>query len=116
VTDPRWQWKGNWRAEKDRWLANQAGAEGAIEFDGTGAIVVGSYLATGGKADVYLDGELEKTVDVYPDEDDWKDGESVWHLFGLKPGKHTVRVVVLGQPYPGSKGSDVAIRDLVVFH
>ena len=114
-SDARWQRKGNWKAEKERWVADKSGAEASIQFEGTGVIVAGSYLETGGKAEVYLDGKLDKTVDVYSDESDWKDHESVWHTFGLKPGKHTVRVVVLGQPYPGSKGSDVAIQDLVVF-
>jgi len=115
VKDPRWQWKGNWSDKDHRWVANTAGAEASIDFDGTGVIVVGSYLKTGGKAEVHLDGKLDRVIDVYPDEDDWKDGESVWHAFGLKPGKHTVKLVVLGQPYPGSQGSDIAIQDLVVF-
>jgi len=77
--------------------------------------VTGLYLPTGGKADVYLDGALSQTVDVYPDEDALKTGESVWHAFGLKKGEHTVRLLVRGEPYPGAKGSDIAITDLIVF-
>ena len=68
-----------------------------------------------GTADIYLDGKLSRTVDVYPDENAWKNGESVWHEFKLKPGKHTLRLVVRGEPYPGSSGAEVGIQDLVIF-
>jgi len=76
---------------------------------------VGPYLPTGGKADVYLDGKLHSTIDVYPDESERKGGESVWHAFGLKPGKHTVGLVVRGEPYPGSAGAEIAVEEFVVF-
>jgi hypothetical protein len=115
VADPRWQWTGNWRKVTQGRTANDKGAEATIAFEGTGAMIVGPYLPTGGKAEVYLDGKLDKVIDIYPDEPHAKGGESVWHAFKLKPGKHTLRLVVLGEPYAGSKGSDISIRDLVVF-
>ncbi len=77
--------------------------------------MVGPYLPDGGKLDVYLDGKLVRTVDVYSDEKDDRGGESVWHGFGLKNGEHTVRfLVVRGEPYLQS-GTKVALTDLVVF-
>lgn len=123
VSDPRWKWKGDWRSDSVKWRAevlpirtsSVMGAEAAIEFDGTGAIVVGPYVPTGGKADVYLDGKLAGTVDVFPDEQATKRSESVWHAFGLERGQHTVRLVVRGEPYPGSSGADIVLEDLVVF-
>jgi hypothetical protein len=115
AADVRWQWKGAWNESKTGRIASEKGAEASITFEGTGAMVVGPYLPTGGKADVYLDGKLHRTIDVYPDEEARKGGESVWHAFGLKPGKHTVRLAVRGEPYPGSKGSEIAIEDFVVF-
>lgn len=114
-TDPRWTWAGSWKQVKATWTASAKGAEASISFEGTGAIVVGPYLPTGGKADVYLDGKLNRTVDVYPDEPDAKGGESVWHAFGLKNGKHTLRLVVRGETFGESKGTDIGITDLVVF-
>jgi hypothetical protein len=122
-TDSRWEWRGPWSqrdssgrgAPVSTKTASERGAEATITFEGTGAIVTGPYLPTGGKAEVYLDGKLDRTVDVYPDEQRGKGGEAVWHAFGLNNGKHTVRVVVLGETYPGSKGSDIAINDVVVF-
>jgi hypothetical protein len=122
IDDPRWSWTGAWTLAKPserqnavRKSANTKGAEANIAFEGTGAIVTGPYFSSGGKAQVYLDGKLDRIVDVYPDEDMSKSGEAVFHRFGLKNGKHPVRLVVLGEPYPGSKGSDISIESLIVF-
>ncbi len=123
VADPRWTWKGEWQTRETKTkrapipskVSAAKGAEASISFEGTGAIVVGPYLPAGGKADVYLDEKLDRTVDVYPDEGHAKLSEVVWHAFGLAPGKHTVRVVVRGEPYPGSTGAAIQIEDIVVF-
>ncbi len=40
---------------------------------------------------------------LYPDENEWKSGESVWHAFGLKNGNRTVRFAVRGEPGPGRR-------------
>ena len=114
-SDPRWQWKGNWRLNKQTKVADEKGAEASIEFQGNGFIVTGPYMPTGGTADVYLDGKLVKRVDVYPDEDSYKSGDSVYHRFKLPNTKHAVRLVVRGEPYPGSRGAELGIDDLVVF-
>lgn len=128
VDDPRWTFTGDWEQERSasrNWLwrarrAGTAGAEASIEFRGTGAILAGSYLPSGGTADIYLDGELHRTVDVYPDEESTKSFESVWHVFGLEEGEHSLRVVVRGEPYRGldgdeSSGTDLSLSYLVVF-
>jgi hypothetical protein len=117
ASDARWSWKGNWRADEKRPVrsASEKGAEAEIAFEGTGVIVTGSLLPTGGKLDAYLDGKLNRTVDVNSDEDEAVGGESLWHTFGLKPGKHTVKLVVRGEPYRDKKGTDVAVSGLVVF-
>ena len=123
VQDARWRWKGDWKDNPYKNRANELrtkmsgvkGAEASIQFDGTGAIITGPYLPAGGKADIYLDGKLDRTVDVYPDETNIRHSEAVWHAFGLKKGVHSVRLVVRGEPYRESKGSDIAIEDLIVF-
>jgi len=115
VSDRRWSFQGDWQARgKTNRMASSKGAEASVSFRGTGVIVVGPYLPDGGKVDVYLDGKLVRTVDVYSDEKDDRGGESVWHGFGLKDGEHTVRLVVRGEPYLQS-GTKVALTDLVVF-
>lgn len=122
VTDPRWSWKGDWNRTESKWgprhvvlTSGRRGAEATIEFEGTGAIISGFYLPTGGQAEIHLDGELDRTVDVYPDEDWPKGWESVWHDYGLEDGKHSLRIVVLGEPYGDSAGTDIALTHLVVF-
>lgn len=120
VSDSRWSLSGDWATATGRGpnlvrRASKAGAEANVSFEGTGAVVVGPYLPDGGKADVYLDGKLLGTVDSNSDEDEPKNSEAVWHAFGLKPGKHTVRLVVKGEAmYPG-KGTVVGLEDLIVF-
>ena len=86
--DPRWTFTGAWTEVREMRTATAKGAEASISFDGTGAIVVGPYLSNGGMADVYLDGKLDRTVDVYPDEDSNKGGEAVWHAFGEERQAH----------------------------
>lgn len=123
--DARWTWKGNWIAnpQEGRDLrpgdqtrrASAKGAEASIAFEGTGAIISGPYIPDGGKCQVVLDGKPGRILDVYSDGEKLRVSESVWHAFGLKPGRHTLRLIVLGEPYSGSAGSAVVIDDLVVF-
>ena len=40
---------------------------------------------------------------------------AVWHDYLLADGKHKLRIVVLGEPYPSSDGSNIALTHLVVF-
>ncbi|MEP7363705.1 MAG: ADP-ribosylglycohydrolase family protein [Acidobacteriota bacterium] len=114
-TDPRWTFSGQWTVENLKCKASTKGAEAAVSFTGTGAILTGTFTNAGGKADVYLDGKLDKTIDTYHEGRGTRAGESLWHVYSLKPGNHTVRVVVLGEPYPGSQGSEIIVSDLIVF-
>lgn len=121
--DDRWHWQGDWhRTETKIWrtvypsnMSGSRNAEAAISFDGTGVAITGILLPTGGQAEVYLDGQLSRTIDVYPDEPDLKARESIWHEFGLDKGRHELRIVVLGKPYGQSRGSDLSITGLLVF-
>ena len=121
--DDRWKWTGDWkrtaitlwRTERVSNIAGQGGAEAEISFAGTGASVTGILLPNGGTAEVHLDGELDRTIDVYPDESMAKARESLWHSFGLENKRHDLRIVVLGEPYGESTGSDISITGLQVF-
>lgn len=121
--DERWQWQGEWqrtalriwRTERITNLSSERYAEARISFVGTGASVTGILLPTGGQAEVYLDGVLSRTIDVYPDEPNPKARESIWHQFGLANQRHDLRIVVLGQPFGDSRGSDISITSLLVF-
>jgi hypothetical protein len=115
--DARFSWKGPW-ADYAQGTARRASAKGAqveVRFEGTGFILTGAYLPSGGKADVSLDGSPAETIDVYEEQE--RGNESLFHRFKLPAGPHTVRLVVRGEPFeagPG-KGRDVVVRDLIVF-
>ena len=64
---------------------------------------------------ISLDGELHKSVEGYPGENSRKSGDAVWYAIGLEDTSHTLRGVILGEPYEGSQGSDVILENLVVF-
>lgn len=115
--DARWKRLGTWEktgGERPSMRSKTKGAEATVSFDGTGAMLVGTLDRDRGTADLYLDGTLMTKIDGYND-DGPRDGEGLWGQFDLKPGPHAVRVVVRGEPYPGSKGAWVHIEDLVVF-
>lgn len=116
-TDPRWRFTGTWSADerlRSR-VTEEKGATAEIEFEGTGFIVAGPYLPDGGFVEAYLDGKRINNYDVYSDEKSVKGDEGVFHRFGLKRGRHTVRLVVLGVRHTESAGARVAISDLIVF-
>jgi hypothetical protein len=132
--DARWSFQGTWKSSIQRWvgglklplmISGEKGAEAVISFEGTGAYIIGRMLASGGKAEVYVDGKLHEKVDSYSYDDKGYGQMTLWHGFKLKDGKHTVRVVVLGESIPAStvggdaipasSGSDVAISELVTF-
>ncbi|MEO8370823.1 MAG: ADP-ribosylglycohydrolase family protein [Candidatus Solibacter sp.] len=115
VQDARWAFSGTWKDAGRAKLSAEKGATASIAFEGTGAIIAGTYLTSGGKLEVFVDGKPDRILDVYSDEKGNRGGESVWHAFGLKSGKHQLRLVVLGETYQGSTGAEVSIDDLVVF-
>lgn len=116
ANDARWSWKGDWTREGEAASprSETAGAEAVISFQGTGAILVGEYRDDGGYAQVFLDGKLLGETDGYIGGGNRR-SESLWHAFDLKPGSHTLRLVVSGRRYARSKGSRIALRRLVVF-
>ena len=115
--DPRWKFAGAWSEDGKlrAQVSEQKGATAEIEFEGTGFIVVGPYLPDGGFVEVWVDGKRVNNVDVYSDEKSVKGEESVFHQFGLKRGRHAVRLVVLGVRHTESAGARVAVGELVVF-
>lgn len=121
ASDPRWKFQGAWTVASsdnpNRKQSDTAGAEASIEFEGSGFLLTGPYLdqREAGTAEIFLDGKLAATVDVSSDEDRDKGAESIYHDFNLSPGKHTLKVVVLGKPYATAKKAMVQLADLVVF-
>jgi hypothetical protein len=119
--------KGNWNTFKYKdWgdnepkvqskCAEKAGDEIAFSFEGTGISLMGNWFKNGGKADIYLDGKLHRSIDTYFGYNGQEHtAMSLWHAFNLQPGKHMVRVVVKGDKRPESLGTKIYITEAQVF-
>jgi len=117
VADARWKWQGGWEKVgrgREEMRSRSAGAEATVTFEGTGAMLVGSLDGDRGTAALFLDGRPVGEIDAYND-DGPRRSEGVWGKFDLSPGPHTLRLVVKGEPYPGSQGAWVYLEDVVIF-
>ena len=122
LDDEAWEWKGAWsrKAFEHPWgnweaqLTTEAGAEAALAFEGTGVAIVGDMTQEGGQADVYLDGEKsDYLLDAWiPERTHDRD---YWHVTGLEPGEHTLRIVVRDDAHERSTGKSIQIRSAVVY-
>ena len=120
--DPGWSWKGDWADQKGKVeyrtelhgkMSRSAGAEGTLKFTGTAVVLLGPHSQSGGRADVYLDGKKAGNLDFYIVER--TNDDSLWHIYGLKPGEHTVRVVTRDDADPRSKGKEKHIIGAIAY-
>jgi len=120
-----WSFKGNWKQldnigrdkkpVKQAMYAEKAGDEFEISFSGTGISLIGNWYKDGGKADVYVDGILHRSIDTYYFFAGQQHTESIWHAVNLQPGDHKVRLVVKGEKRPESTGTRVQITSATIF-
>jgi hypothetical protein len=112
-----WSFKGTWKpfGDKQSMVAEKAGDELEFTFNGTGVSLVGNWWKDGGKADVYVDGKLHRSIDTYYNFANQQHIESIWHVMNLQPGEHKVKLVVKGEKRPESAGTNVYINSAVVF-
>ncbi|MGQ0623255.1 MAG: S8 family serine peptidase [Sporichthyaceae bacterium] len=110
--------RSSWQRERGKKLSGGAeriaGREGAtltLTFTGSRIRWIGSTGRDRGRAKVYLDGKHVATVDTYT-------GERAVRqvLFGdsLKPGRHTLRIVLTGTERAKASGSKVAADAFIV--
>jgi hypothetical protein len=119
--DSAWNWKRSWQEEmggKDKKeivgkAAAGPGAEALLTFSGSAVSIQGILNEEGGRADVFVDGNPSRVMDAYmvPRTHD----SSLWHIYGLKPGSHTLRIVVREDTDPRSKGRKIAITQAVIY-
>lgn len=119
-----WKFKGSWKPyeitsgskiEKQSMYAEKPNDELEFSFTGTGVSLEGNWYKNGGKADVYVDGQLHRSIDTYYNFANQEHTVSVWHAINLRPGDHTVRLVVKGEKRPESSGTRVYITSATVF-
>jgi hypothetical protein len=121
-----WTFKGKWQPydatswdnkliPKQSIFSEKAGDELTINFNGTGIALTGNWHKDGGKADIYLDGKLHRTIDTYYYFAKQEHTETIWHAINLQPGDHTVKVVVKGEKRPEAQGARVYIVSATIF-
>jgi GH25 family lysozyme M1 (1,4-beta-N-acetylmuramidase) len=84
----------------------EAGAAARMPFDGSGIEWITVTGPNRGRAQIYVDGERLRTVDLYARVRTF--GVAL-RIDGLTGGGHILRIVATGRTRPGSTGSSVAI-------
>ncbi len=123
--EKEWTFSGNWQpnevksrngqVRRQSMYAENNGDELAMEFSGTGISIEGNWYRDGGKADIYVDGELHRVIDTYYDFAGQQHTASIWHVMNLVPGDHKVRLVVKGEKRPESSGTRVYVTSAIIF-
>ncbi len=123
----KWNFNGNWNVFKVKsWdgkteteqamVSKSKGDELELEFNGTGISLMGNWVKDGGKADIYLDGEFHRSIDTYYNYSKQEHRNiSLWHVFQLKPGKHSVKVFVKGEKNKESLDSNIYITEAIIY-
>jgi len=120
-----WTFMGDWKSRditgrdkkvrRQSMFSEKAGDELLFEFSGTGISLVGNWYKDGGKADIYVDGNLHRNIDTYYDFANQQHTVSIWHVLNLQPGDHKVRLVVKGEKRPESAGTKIYITSAIIF-
>jgi GH25 family lysozyme M1 (1,4-beta-N-acetylmuramidase) len=88
-----------------------AGATASLKFTGTGVTWRTARGPRMGRAEIWIDGALRKTVDLYAAEPRFHVGRTVGEL---SDGSHVATIVVLGTHAPASTGTSVVVDGWVV--
>ena len=92
-------------------VTRRAGASARLAFDGTGVDVRTVTGPDRGRAQLLVDGELQRTVDLFSRT---RAFGVMLRLDGLADGPHVLRIVATGHARPGSAGIAVAVDRLDV--
>lgn len=89
-----------------------------IQFDGTGAAILGSWNTDGGRARVSIDGTHVRDIDTYYviEAGKWQ-GNRAYLFFttGLPDGTHTLRLENLDSRNPASTGNKIYIERVLMY-
>jgi hypothetical protein len=103
------------KSESQAIFAGKTGEEMSLKFAGTGISIEGNWVKDGGKADVFVDGNLNRAIDTYYHFAGQEHNTSIWHVFNLTPGDHLVRLVVKGEKRQESEGTNVYVTSAIIF-
>lgn len=121
--DPAWTWRGTWQTKPHEiWgekslqhIADGAGSEAVLRFNGTAIALVGDLSTAGGRAEVYLDGvKCDLLADAFIADDHTHDND-LWRIQGLADGPHTLRLVMTDTADSRSQGHQLALARAVAY-
>ncbi|PKQ17089.1 MAG: hypothetical protein CVT67_01220 [Actinobacteria bacterium HGW-Actinobacteria-7] len=120
-SDAKLAWSGYWVTQSRSELSGGTLSYSAISrstakasFSGTGIAWIGTRGPKFGKAAVYVDGKLNRTVDLYSKTTAYR--QSVFNVTALSPGTHVIEIVVLRQKNSASGGYLVGVDALDVIN
>lgn len=117
--DPAITYSGSWttvtshpnRINGTGHYSDQVGAYIEYTFTGKGIMMIGTRHTNRGKADIYIDGVLDKTIDMYSATTQYK--HITYIKQGLADGAHTIRVVIRSDKNPASAGHYIDLDQFV---
>ena len=125
IDNKEWKLTGKWNILETKGSDNnkirqsifseRKGDAAELKFTGTGISVKGNWWKDGGKAEVWLDGKLHRTIDTYYNFANQQHTESIWHVTGLEPGDHIVRIIVTGEKRPEAEAARVYLTGATIF-
>ncbi|MDP8244508.1 MAG: ADP-ribosylglycohydrolase family protein [Candidatus Hinthialibacter antarcticus] len=107
-------WSGEWNSEDNSKWSAEKGARATLTFEGTGVMVRGRIRKDGCILNAYIDGKKQRTFNLFNATDE-RGGESIFHVFGLPKGKHTVAIEHTGTSDPQSEGAVLQIQNAFLF-
>ena len=115
-----WEFKGKWETyqpnKNQAKFSGNAGDEAIFSFEGTGVSIVGNWFKDCGKADIFVDGKLQRTIDGYfYFAKQTHAAMNLYHITNLPQGKHTLKVVVKGEKRPEATATNLYLCKAVVF-
>ncbi len=113
ITDPAWSWTGDWTSDHNGRVSSVATNGARLDFDGVAVAILGGLDQAGGRADVYLDDHKVAVADAYIVERTFDN--CLWHTYGLRPGRHSVRLVTRPDHDPRSSGNRIVLTGAVLY-
>jgi subtilisin family serine protease len=117
--DPQVTYSGSWTTSTSSVhsggtakVNSTAGSYAQLTFNGTGIKVLSYTSSNRGKADIYIDGTLSQTVDLYSSTVKYQ--TPIFEVNNLTNGAHTIKIVNTGQKSSASSGIYIALDAFVV--
>lgn len=85
----------------------EKGAAATLKFHGSGIEMFGNMGESYGQVNVFIDGKLDRKVDLHDSTLGTLKGQRTYWNYGLSDGKHTIKVVNVGNEKTGKRLFDV---------